>query len=125
MPDLIILTSSIIAQLAAAFMALKLIAKDRHNWGWIVIAGAIFIMFIKRIIVGYYVVYSNLEKSSESIFSLIDLIISLVIFIGVILIKYRFVVIEKITEKLRDSEERYALAAQGASIAEMETYIGV
>jgi PAS domain-containing protein len=48
-------------------------------------------------------------------FSSIDLIISLVIFIGVILIKYRFMAIEKITEKLRQSEERYALAAQGAN----------
>ena len=109
------LTISIIAQLAAAFIALKLIANDRYNWGWIAIAGAIFIMFIRRVIAGYYVIYSNLEGPSESIFSLIDLVISLVIFIGVILIKYRFMAIEKVTKKLRQSEERYALAAQGAT----------
>jgi diguanylate cyclase (GGDEF)-like protein/PAS domain S-box-containing protein len=96
-------------------MALKLIANDRRNWGWIAIAGAIFIMFIKRVIAGYYVVYSNLEGPSELTFSLIDLIILLVIFIGVILIKYRFVAIEKITERLSQSEERYDLAAQGAT----------
>jgi diguanylate cyclase (GGDEF)-like protein/PAS domain S-box-containing protein len=115
MLDLIILTISIIAQLAAAFMALKLIANDRHNGGWIAIAGAIFIMFIRRVIAGYYVANSNLEEPPELTFSFIDLIISLVILIGVVLIKYRFVAIEKITEKLRQSEERYALAAQGAS----------
>jgi diguanylate cyclase (GGDEF)-like protein/PAS domain S-box-containing protein len=115
MPDLIILSISIIIQLAVAFVALKLIADDRRNWGWIAIAGAIFIMFIKRVIAGYYVVYSNLEEPSQLTFSLIDLVISLVIFIGVILIKDRFMAIEKITEKLRQSEERYSLAAQGAN----------
>ena len=115
MLDVITLTISIIAQLAAAFMALKLIAKDRRNAGWIAIAGAILIMCIRRVIAGYYVVYGNLEEPSESIFSLIDLVISLVIFIGVILAKHRFMAIEKITEKLRQSEERYALAAQGAT----------
>ncbi|MHC4707441.1 MAG: diguanylate cyclase domain-containing protein [Planctomycetota bacterium] len=115
MLNVITLTISIIAQLAAAFMALKLIAKDRRNAGWIAIAGAIFIMCIRRVIAGYYVVYGNLEEPSELTFSLIDLVISLVIFIGVILIKYRFMAIEKITENLRQSEERYALAAQGAT----------
>jgi diguanylate cyclase (GGDEF)-like protein/PAS domain S-box-containing protein len=115
MLDLIILTISIIAQLAAAFMALKLIAKDRQNAGWIAVAGAIFIMCIRRVIGGYYVVYGNLEEPSELTFSLMDSVISLVIFIGVILIRHRFVAIEKITEKLRQSEERFALAAQGAS----------
>jgi diguanylate cyclase (GGDEF)-like protein/PAS domain S-box-containing protein len=115
MLDLIILTISIIAQLAVAFIALKLIANDRHNWGWIAIAGAMFIMSTERVIAGYHIVLGNLEEPSELTFSLIDLLISLVIFIGVILVKSRFVAIEKITEKLRQSEERYALAAQGAS----------
>jgi diguanylate cyclase (GGDEF)-like protein/PAS domain S-box-containing protein len=115
MLDHIILTISIIAQLAVAFMALKLVANDRRNWGWIAIAGAIFIMFIRRGVAGYYVVYSNREEPSELTFSSIDIVISLAIFIGVILIKHRFMAIEKITEKLRQSEERYALAAQGAS----------
>jgi diguanylate cyclase (GGDEF)-like protein/PAS domain S-box-containing protein len=115
MLHLIILIISIITQLAVAFMALKLIAKDRRNWGWIAIAGAIFIMCIRRVIAGYYVIYGNLEEPSELTFSIIDLVISLVIFIGVILIKYRFMAIEKITEKLRQSEERYSLAAQGAN----------
>ncbi len=115
MLDFIILTISIIAQLAAVFMALKLIANDRHNGGWIALAGAIFIMFIRTVTGGYYVVYGNLEEPSELTFSLIDLVTSLVIFIGVILIKSRFVARQKITEKLRQSEERYALAAQGAS----------
>jgi hypothetical protein len=50
---LIILTISIIVQLAVAFMALRLIANDRRNWGWIAMAGAIFIMFIKRVIAAY------------------------------------------------------------------------
>ena len=115
MLNVITLTISIIAQLAAAFMALKLIAKDRRNAGWIAIAGAIFIMCIRRVIAGYYVVSGNLEEPSESIFSLVDLVISLLVFIGVILVKHRFMAIEKITEKLRQSEERYALAAQGAT----------
>jgi hypothetical protein len=56
MLNVITLTISIIAQLAASFMALKLIAKDRRNAGWIAIAGAIFIMCIRRVIAGYYVV---------------------------------------------------------------------
>ncbi|UCG12164.1 MAG: diguanylate cyclase [Deltaproteobacteria bacterium] len=115
MLDLIILAISIIAQLAVAFMALKLVANDRHNGGWIAVAVAIFIMSIKRVVAGYYVVYGNREEPSELTFSSIDIIISLVILIGVVLIKHRFVAIEKITEKLRQSEERYALAAQGAS----------
>jgi len=115
MLDFIILTISIIAQLAVAIMALKLVARDRRNGGWIAIAGAIFIMFIERLIIGYYVLYNDLEKPSQLTFYSIDLVITLAIFIGVILIKYRFVTIEKITEKLRRSEERYALAAQGAS----------
>jgi diguanylate cyclase (GGDEF)-like protein/PAS domain S-box-containing protein len=115
MLDVITLAISMIAQLAAAFMALRIIANDRRNWGWIAVAGAVFTMFIERVLAAYYVVYTNLEKPPESTFRLIDLFISLLIFVGVILIKYRFVATEKITEKLRQSEERYALAAQGAN----------
>ncbi|MFH2054784.1 MAG: diguanylate cyclase [bacterium] len=115
MLDLTLLIISIIVQLASAYMALRLMANDRRNGGWIAIAVAIFIMCIRTAISGYYVTYGILEEPSGLVFSLIDLFISLMIFVGVVLTKYRFVAIRNITEKLRQSEERYALAAQGAT----------
>ncbi len=115
MLDLIILAVSMTVQLSSAYVALRLVAKDRRNWGWIAIAGAIFIMCIRTVITGYFLVHGGFDGPSGLVFSLIDLFISLVILVGVILTKYRFLAIKSITEKLRQSEERYALAAQGAT----------
>jgi len=114
MLDQIILIISILAQLAAAIMAIRLISGNRRNFAALLIVTVIIIMFFKRAINWFYLMQENPDAVPEMTFRLIDMIISVALLSGIMMIKNRFKNITTIADRLRESEERYAMAAEGA-----------
>jgi diguanylate cyclase (GGDEF)-like protein/PAS domain S-box-containing protein len=114
MLDQIILIISILAQLAAAIMAIRLISGNKRNFAALMIVTVIVLMFFKRAINWIFLMQENPDAVPEMTFRLIDMIISLALLSGILMIKTRIKNITAIADRLRESEERYAMAAEGA-----------
>jgi len=115
-----LLTLSIIFQLGAALLALRLIKKTGRFYAWIFIAAALLLMVLRRLIPLYHSLSPNGEPIDLAVES-VAMLISLSLLIGVLLISGIFDKLNKLrveteeelekrkeTEKeLIESEERY------------------
>lgn len=105
-----IVLCSTLLQFAAGFFAFKLIVDAGKKWAWTLLSAGIFIMAFRRAysLVG---VYLGHETPSLS-FEVIGLIISVLVFGGVLLIGPLIRAMRHVAEKLAESEERYRTVAE-------------
>ncbi|MBN2400790.1 MAG: PAS domain S-box protein [Spirochaetes bacterium] len=82
-----ILAVSAIFQFSAAFLALRLVKVTRKAVSWIVISCALFIMGVRRIIPIYYIFYKPDSFITDTYFEIFGLILSLLIFFGMLYIR--------------------------------------
>jgi len=109
-----ILIISIGAQLIAAIIAVKLISGNRRNFTLILIVSIIVLMLFKRVIGWLYLAEEHPLEAADFSYKIIDMVISLALLVGVFAIRNKLKHIQSIAALLRESEERYALAATGA-----------
>ena len=114
MLDHSILIISISAQLIAAIIAIKLISGNRRNFTLILIVSIIVLMLFKRVISWLYLIEEHPLEAADFSYKVIDMVISLALLVGVFAIRKKLNHIQSIAMLLRESEERYALAAAGA-----------
>jgi PAS domain S-box-containing protein len=106
---LIVLCSTIL-QFAAGFFAFKLIVDSGKKWAWTLLSAGIFTMAFRRAysLVGVYLGHEIPSLSYE----VIGLIISILVFGGVLLIGPLIRAMRHVAEKLAESEERYRTVAE-------------
>lgn len=112
----LILLLSILFQSLAAAMALFLIPVSRKALAWFLLSAAFILMTLRRIIT----LLSQKEIVGDHWQQLVHpewvaLIISILMLVGVIHIRGIFLHRNRMEDALRESEERYALAAQGSN----------
>ncbi|ADU63889.1 MAG: PAS domain-containing sensor histidine kinase [Pseudodesulfovibrio sp.] len=106
---LIVLCSTLL-QFAAGFFAFKLIVDAGKKWAWTLLSAGIFTMAFRRAysLVGVYLGHEVPSLSYE----VIGLIISILVFGGVLLIGPLIRAMRHVAEKLAESEERYRTVAE-------------
>ncbi|MFA4851380.1 MAG: PAS domain-containing sensor histidine kinase [Bacteroidales bacterium] len=103
----IVLACSIGFQLAAAVMAFRLINKTGKRIAWSLIAIALLLMLIRRIIPFYYLLSGNLSFQPDILNEIIGLVLSLFILIGIIIITPYLSDVKLTEESVKDAEEKY------------------
>lgn len=105
-----IVLCSTILQFAAGFFAFKLIVDAGKKWAWTLLSAGIFTMAFRRAysLVGVYLGHEVPSLSYE----VIGLIISFLVFGGVLLIGPLIRAMRHVAEKLAESEERYRTVAE-------------
>ncbi|MBI5016075.1 MAG: PAS domain S-box protein [Deltaproteobacteria bacterium] len=101
-----ILGVSILLQVIAAVLALRLVPVSRGRAAWYLIAAAIFLMAVRRIIPFYALVFGPGGRRPDPWAESIALVISLLMVAGIYLIRPLLEDRKKAQESLRDSEER-------------------
>ncbi|OIP64557.1 MAG: hypothetical protein CO150_03115 [Nitrospirae bacterium CG_4_9_14_3_um_filter_53_35] len=98
---------SVMIQLAAAFLAFRMIKVSRHVPGWILISLALFLMGVRRIasLMGYHL--PGAEHFRGGTPETIALVISILMLCGVVLIRRYFIHQNRQEERLLESEKRY------------------
>ena len=103
----LVVALSVLAQLGAALLALRLIRVTGVRWAWTLIAIAVFGMAVRRII-PLYGLYSGLPPSvMDPAFEVVGLAISLCMLAGIAGIGPVFEMIRSHGEELRRSEEKF------------------
>jgi signal transduction histidine kinase len=110
MLTLISLIVTIVLQFIAAFTALRLIKKTKYSISWILISIGLLIMAIQRAFEFIPHVFRNWEKDVSTINTWLGIVSSLVLAIGVFLIRKIFNYLKKI-EKNRIESEKHILQA--------------
>jgi signal transduction histidine kinase len=110
MLTLISLIITIILQFIAAFTALRLIKKTKYSISWILISIGLLIMAIQRAFEFIPHVFRNWEKDVSTINTWLGIVSSLVLAVGVFLIRKIFNYLKKI-EKNRIESEKHVLQA--------------
>lgn len=115
MTIIIILSISILLQIGAAVMALRLI-KITRGWGaWVLIATAVSLMAIRRGISLVNIIKNQMQSSSDVSTELVALLISGLVFTGVVMIRPMFEEAIFSGEKIRKTEEKYRELVEQAS----------
>jgi diguanylate cyclase (GGDEF)-like protein/PAS domain S-box-containing protein len=110
----IVIIIAIAAQIAAIIIALRLISGNKRNLAIILIIVAALFMLFKRGVNWYFLMQETPSQVPYKIYNFSDMIISLILFTGIYLIYLKFRNINNLAQSLYQSEERYALAAEGA-----------
>jgi PAS domain S-box-containing protein len=103
----LILGLSISFQLAAAILALRLIRISGRRWAWILISLAITLMAIRRLLTLWGIITGHKPGPIDWTAEWVALITSLLLFLGIYLIRPLFRSVRKSEESLRESEKRY------------------
>jgi PAS domain S-box-containing protein len=103
----IILIVSILLQFAAAFWALRLIWITGKRTAWILIAAAILLMAVRRCVTLFQAVFLGMPYSTSLSAELVALVISMLMFAGVVWIVPLFLSIKQSEKELRESREEY------------------
>lgn len=105
-----IVLCSTLLQFAAGYFAFKLIVDAGKKWAWTLLSAGIFTMAFRRAysLVGVYLGHEVPSLSYE----VIGLIISILVFGGVLLIGPLIRAMRHVAEKLAESEERYRTVAE-------------
>ena len=104
---ILVLGCSIILQLTAAVMAFRLIKLTGRYKAWVVIAIALFLMAIRRIIPFYRLLTSDSSYQPESFNEILGLVLSLFFVLGIAKIVPLFIAIRQSEKEAKDSEEKY------------------
>jgi len=113
-----ILALSVVLQLLAAGVALRLIGITRQRAAWLIIALAISLMAGRRAITLGHVAFAGHRPELEA--EALALGISLLMLVGVMLIGPLFVAMRSTQDALADSERRYRALFEQSPIAELE-----
>jgi len=103
----LIIGISILLQLIAALLALRLIAITGKRRAWILIVIAIIFMVIRRLITSYQMLTGQYTQSVELVEGSVTLVISAFMVVGIAWIGPVFAAIRASEQALRESEERY------------------
>jgi PAS domain S-box-containing protein len=107
MTAITVVSFSIILQLAASILALRLIPLTGRRRAWIMISLALLLMALRRCITVYEMVFGAIGDHDDLSVELVALLTSLLMLIGIIWIGPLFRTIKNSAEALRESEERY------------------
>lgn len=102
----IALILSILLQFIAAFAAIRLTKITKYNLSWILISVAFLIMALHRLTELIPKLYERITFDINIIFTWMDLITSVFITVGVILIRKIFNFIRKVEQSRREAENR-------------------
>jgi signal transduction histidine kinase len=102
----IALIISIGLQVAAAFLAIRLTKVTKYNLSWVLISTGFLIIAITRVLEIVPFFYEKIPFDLESVFVWLGLVTSLILVIGVILIKKIFIFIKKVEQSRREAEKR-------------------
>jgi len=105
----LMITASIILQLAAAVLALCLIPLTGRRWSWILISLGLAGMVVRRAHV-LILMHRGLDEPNL-MFELIGLAISAAVFLGIAQIRPMFRQLKEFNKKLTESEERFRTVA--------------
>ena len=111
-----ILVISIILQGFAALFALSLIPVSKKAFAWIILSLAFLLMTLRRL-VSYLTEHIHAEMGwlPDLHPEVIALIVSFLIFIGVLAVRQVFLTHNRAEQELRESQERYELVSRGAN----------
>ncbi|MCY2931311.1 MAG: PAS domain S-box protein [Planctomycetota bacterium] len=115
MTAMIILGLSVVLQIAAVVLALRLIPLTGRRWAWVLISAGMLLIVIRRALHIVQVVRGVDQPSpSEAVEATVNLVLSLLFLVGVHRIGAVFVASFKAREQLRASDERFRLAFENA-----------
>ncbi len=109
-----ILTLSILLQLSAAILALRLVAITGRRRAWVLIAAALVLMTFRRSITWFRLLTGDLTSPPDLTAELVALVISVLMVAGVAGIASQFHAIRRSEETLRESEARFRMVTEGA-----------
>jgi PAS domain S-box-containing protein len=101
-----ILTLSILLQITAAFLALRLIRVTQAKAAWVLIAGAISLMALRRSITLFQMVFLDTPTTLDLTVEVVALTISILMVVGIAGIAPVFVAMKNSGEALRLNESR-------------------
>jgi PAS domain S-box-containing protein len=111
---MLVLGVSILLQLGAALLALRLIAVTGRRRAWVLIATAISLMAIRRSITLVRLLSGDVTKPPDLTAELVALVISVLMVAGIARIAPLFHAIRQSEESLRESRERYRRLTENA-----------
>ena len=98
---------AVLFQLSASVLALRLIKTSGRAPAWILIASALMAMALRRCISLYGIAFGTSVDNLNLGYEVIGLLISILMFAGVLLIKPIFVSIKETSARLANSERKY------------------
>jgi PAS domain S-box-containing protein len=101
-----ILTLSILLQVTAALLALRLMRVTRVKSAWVLVAAAISLMALRRIITLFQMVFLDTPTTADLTAEVVALAISILMVLGIAWIAPLFVAIKNSEEALRLNESR-------------------
>ncbi len=108
MEQVVVLTISTLLQLAAAYLAIRLIFVTQWRVAWILVAFAIFLMTIRRGLALWHAVHPNgLKPAGPSGMEWVALGISVLMVLGLASMGPLFESLRRTTQELRENEEKY------------------
>jgi len=103
----LVLAVSLILQIVAALLALRLVRITGWRWSWMFIAAAITLMAARRSITLFQMVGESSPSSTTVEAELVALLISILMLVGIASIGPLFQALRRSEQALRESEERY------------------
>ncbi|MDA3882915.1 MAG: histidine kinase [Bacteroidales bacterium] len=120
---LVALILSILLQIGASILSLGLIKRTKYNVSWILISIGFTLMAVRRVYVFVYILHTDGGLESQSITdNWLSVVISLVIFVGVIYIRKIFDLQERIDRIRKDNESRVFAAIIKTEEQERKTF---
>lgn len=115
-----VLGLSILLQLSAAGVALYLIRVTGRRLAWILVASAITLMAVRRVITFGDLATGDVAHSPDLLAESVALVISALILLGAVLIIPVFRSLRRSEQALRDSEHRYRVMVEAVRIVPWE-----
>lgn len=115
MLSILVLGTSIIFQIAAAILAIRLIKVTRAQTAWMTIAFAVILMAIRRSITLYHLIAGNITRPPDLQAELVALLISVLMVIGIAMIRPLFLSIQKSKQSVKEREQNLMALADNAS----------
>jgi len=115
MLSILVLGTSILFQIAAAILAIRLIKVTRAQVAWMTIAFAVILMAIRRSITLYHLISGNITRPPNLQAELVALLISVLMVIGIAMIRPLFLSIQKSKQSIKEREQNLMALAENAS----------
>jgi len=110
----LVLILSILLQLSAAILAIRLIRITGMQLAWMLIASAVLLMAFRRLITLYNYLVGDISRLPNINAELIALLISVFMLVGIAAIKPLFVRLNNSKQKTKESEENLLAMAQNS-----------
>ena len=114
MLTILILGTSILIQVLAAILAIRLIKVTRAQSAWVLIAIAVILMAVRRSITLYHLVTGDLVRPLNLQAEIIALTISILMAVGIALIGPLFISLQQSRQSIREREQNLSAMADNA-----------